>query len=136
VDAPLATGAFCAFVGSSLVQLFFYADVRPLLATLAIAGCFATRPLRKLKAAGRLTAYPVTVAADDYGLTYTTPAKTVTLPWNVWGKATKRYGIWNIRLAAQPTAKVMFPASALDADQAATLTHVLTEHGILTKARL
>ena len=134
--SALVTGAFGAFIGSSFGQLIFHADVLPLLTTLAVTAGFAARPLRRLKAAGRLTEYPVTLAADDYGLTYTTPAETVAIPWNVWSKAAKRCGIWNIRLAAQPSTKIMFPASALDADQAAALTRVLAEHDLLTGVRL
>ena len=104
-------------------------------ALLILAGGSVTRTVKYLARKRRESGYSVTVTADDYGLTYTTPAKSTALPWSVWHKADRRFGIWIIRLAAQPTVAITIPTNVLDQDQTVLLTRMLAGHGLLRNSK-
>jgi hypothetical protein len=122
-------------VGIGLADLWFGYGVVPLLVALAITVVVAALRIRQLKEAGLLEAFPVSIVMDAEGITYGSPADTVVVPWEKWRKAYRRYGVWHVKLAAQPLWGVAFPVGALNAEEAAGMRQFLLDHGLRVKYR-
>jgi hypothetical protein len=135
-DAPITTGLYCVFLVASLVRLVSHPDPGPALYLFVMsAGWAAWMTFKGRQISGQAVVSPLMVTVDGAGLTYGIPGDSVTLPWGVWGKASRRFGIWTVRLAAQGTAKISIPVAALGAEQDAALQAMFAERGLIKPSR-
>ena len=130
-DSPGVMAWIGALCGSGGAQLVLHRAVVIPVATAALIAATVFGRFRKLRAAGRFEPTAITVVLDDEGITYSTPAKTTALPWNIWYRAYRRFGIWHIKLAAAPQQGIAIPDSSLEPEQRDRLRGLLAERGLL-----
>lgn len=118
-------------VAGGLAEAFRDAPVfSPVLSAVFVVALVFGR-YRRLRASGFLRPAPVTVAFDADGVTYAVSGKIARLPWRQWRRAYRRFGMWHLKLAAEPTRGLAFPDSALEPEQRARLVDLLEDQYLL-----